>query len=67
MKRITVAYWHLHEYKEIGIPHVTEYDYSTEKRTELINHILDKGFNVMTQQTKENIIIWIDNKRFGQG
>jgi hypothetical protein len=76
MKKIVVAYWYKYFYDipgdlitfscETGIEHNTKYEYSKEKRNEIIDLVLDKGLNVMCQRIGENLVIWIDNERFTQ-
>lgn len=66
MKKILVVYWTRTIEEYVGIKHNSRYEYTREKRNEIIDLILDKGFNVMLYQQPENLIIWIDNKRFTQ-
>jgi hypothetical protein len=66
MKTITVAYWSKFFYDITGIEHNTVYEYSKEKRNEIIDLVLDKGLNIMIQQLDTTLVMWIDNKRFRQ-
>ena len=67
MKTITVIYWHSPSLeKDVGIQNKTEYEYSIEKRNEIIDRILNVGLNVMILQNKEYMTIAIDNGRFMQ-
>ena len=66
MKTITVAYWSKFFYDITGIEHNTRYEYSIEKRNEIIDLVLDKGLNIMIQQLDTTLVMWIDNKRFRQ-
>lgn len=72
MKKIEVAAWRGYnkgdKIQGIGIKHLTKFNYSKEKRNEIIDKILDAGLNLKIQQSKilNGIIIWIDDKRFTQ-
>lgn len=66
IEKIIVADWKGYEDTRIGIKHLTEFDYSKEKRNESIDKILNAGLNLMVQQSKNNIIIWITDGRFTQ-
>lgn len=70
MKKIYVAYWFSHFVDEMGYKHNDEFDYSEEKRNEIINKALEKGISVMLRPVNnergEGIIIWLDKGRFGQ-
>jgi hypothetical protein len=61
MKKIIVSYWS-------GIKPNQEYEYSIEKRIEIVNSFLDKGLNIMLYQIddRKTLVIWIDNKKFQQ-
>lgn len=69
MKKIVVAYW-----KEAGlIPYFDnnyEFDYSIEKRNEIIQIIVEHGCSLMIRPniglTKDTLLIYIDKGRFGQ-
>ena len=65
MKTIVVAYWH-GKFSELNYEHNSEFDYSVEKRNEIIDDLISKGFSVMLKPGKDRLIIWIDNGRFGQ-
>ena len=68
MKKITVAYWYSILDDVTGIKANQQYEYSVEKRNEIIDLVLNKGLNIMLYQVddKETLIIWIDNKKFQQ-
>lgn len=66
MKKITTLYWRLSKFPDLNIEHKAEYPYSYEKRNELVDMILDKGYSVMLRSINNNLIIWIDKYRFGQ-
>jgi hypothetical protein len=68
MKTITVAYWYSHFEDITGIKHNQQYEYSIEKRNEIIDLVLDKGLNVMVYHVPntKTLIIAIDNKKFQQ-
>ena len=66
MKEIHIAYWYKGHEEKVGIPHNSIFKYSKEKRNEVIDQILDSGFNILLQQSNDVLIIWIDDKRFQQ-
>jgi len=67
MKKIIVAYWHGTMFKAVGIEHLQEYDYSDEKRDEIIDLALGNNLHIMMHKSKYNeLYIWIDNGRFRQ-
>lgn len=41
-----------------------DYEYSEEKLSEIILHVINKGYHVQTRGTEENLIVCIDNKNF---
>lgn len=71
MKKIVVAYWHRHDL----IPyfkHNCVFDYSIEKRNEIVQIIMDSGYSAMLrpnmkmEEEKDTLLIYIDDGRFGQ-
>ena len=66
MKEIIVAYWYGNLEDKVGIKRNTIYEHSVEKRHEIVDLVLSKGLNIMLFQTKERLIIWIDDKKFQQ-
>jgi hypothetical protein len=42
----------------------TDYPYSDELVSEIVLHVLSKGYHVQTRGTGESLIICIDNKNF---
>lgn len=69
MKKIVVAYWKEHNL----IPYFEnnyEFDYSIEKRNEIIQIIVEHGYSLMIRPniglTKDTLLIYIDKGRFGQ-
>jgi len=68
METITVAYWYGRLHDITGIEHNQQYEYSVEKRSEIVDLVLGKGLNLMLYQVNKgkNLIIAIDNKRFQQ-
>ena len=65
MKRIVIGYWHS-RFKELPYEHNQEFEYSEETRNQIINTILAKNYSVMLRPSEGQLIIWIDNGRFGQ-
>lgn len=67
MKKIIVAYWH-NTLKDLDYQHNQEFDYSVEKRNEIIDDILSKNYSVMLRplKTQNTLVIWISEYRFGQ-
>lgn len=68
MNTIVVAYWMGGTIEKVGIPHNSSCPYTKEKRNEIIDKVLDSGYNVLLQQQNntQTLIIWIDDKRFQQ-
>jgi hypothetical protein len=68
MKTITVAYWYGRLEDITGIMHNQHYEYSNEKRNEIIDLVLGAGLNIMLYQVPytKTLIIWIDDNRFRQ-
>jgi hypothetical protein len=69
MKKIVVAYWHRHDL----IPyfkHNCVFDYSIEKRNEIVQIIMDSGYSAMLRpkmgEDKDTLLVYIDDGRFGQ-
>lgn len=55
----------------LDLPATSEYPFSKEKRNELIDQIMEAGYNVCLQRVKpegrpEYLIIWYDKWRFQQ-
>ena len=68
MKKIIVAYWHGHKYKELIYEHNQEIQYSELIRNDIINDVLNNGYSVMIRpfNLDDEMIIWVDKGRFGQ-
>ncbi len=66
MKKIIVAYWTGSEIKAVGIKHKQLYEYSVEKRNEIVDLVLAKGLEVMMYKFSDSLCIWIDDGRFRQ-
>jgi len=66
MKKIIIGYWHLSKYKTLDYEQNQEFEFSKEKRNEIIDNVLEAGFNVMIRNGVEHCIIYIDNGRFDQ-
>lgn len=72
MEKIIVLYWHGSKYPEFDYEKNQEFDYTKEKRNEIIDTVIDKGFNVMLRHSLSDLNvkylqIWIDKKNFRQG
>jgi len=65
MKTITVAYWH-GKTKDFEYEHNTSFEYSNEKRDQLFNEIINKGYTVMAMPNGENLIMWIGKGKLTQ-
>ena len=65
MKRISIAYWHS-KVGNLPYEHLQEFEYSEEKRNEIINTVLAQNLSIMLRPMPDSLIIWIDNGRFGQ-
>lgn len=72
MENIIVRFFHgplpgLEEYKDKA-----EFPFSKETRNDIIDDIMEAGYNVLLQRTRpqsqeyETLIIWIDKYRFQQ-
>jgi len=66
MIEIYVAYWMGTMIESLNIPHKASFEYSEEKRNEIINLALEKNLQVMLYQISTTLIIMIDNGRFKQ-
>ena len=66
MEKIVVAYWMGQKVESIGYDHNEMFDYSIEKRNEIIDQVLNNGYQVMLYQVGESLCIWVDNGRFRQ-
>lgn len=68
MNTITVAYWYGRLDYITGIMHDQQYEYSIEKRNEIIDLVLGAGLNIMLHQVPctQTLVMWIDDKRFQQ-
>lgn len=73
MKKIIVAYW-FHSVRidqtDLEYSHGQEFEYSEEKKMEIINNILSKGYAIMIRANQgdngEYLNIWISKYSFGQ-
>jgi hypothetical protein len=69
MKKIVVAYW-----KERDLipyfEHNSEFEYSVEKQSEIVNIIIERGLSVMVRPNigtyQDTLLIYIDKGRFRQ-
>lgn len=68
MKTITTVYWMRDrpndDASKCGFMHHEVFDYTEANRNWIVGQILDAGLNVMIEQGKDGLIIWIDNRRF---
>lgn len=69
MDKIIIAYWKGSEIDTSSdfsdfYKHKEEYEYSKYLRSLIVEDILDKGYNVMTQKTETSLIIWISEGKF---
>ena len=69
MNKIVVAYWKEHNL----IPYFEnnyEFEYSPEKRNEIIGIIIESGYNVMTRSNvglnRDTLLIYIGKGKFSQ-
>ena len=60
IRTINVYYWSGGQPAGSEIPHNVLYPYSKEKRNEVIDYFLDRGFEVMIRKNKEFQIILVD-------
>lgn len=65
---LSIYYWgHDKTMKDsIGYEHNEEHEYSEAKLTEMILHVINKGYQVKTinHKTSDRVILCIDNKNF---
>lgn len=69
MKRMYVCHWIPNDKitKDTGFKNNDSFPYTIEKRNEIIDIVLGKGYNIMLKQvTNKALIILIDDKRFQQ-
>lgn len=66
MTDIIIGYWHFHKFEDLDYEHNQVFEYSVELRNNIINDVLNSGYNVMLYQNDTSLIIWIDKHRFKQ-
>ena len=67
MKEIIVVYWHGVMIESIGIEHNSSFEYSKEKRNEIVDLVIENKCQVMIYAPHDHqLVIWIDNGRFKQ-
>ena len=66
MKKIVVFYWAYAMCECVGIEHNTVFDYSDEKRNEIIDLVLKNKLNIMMYESDGYLAMWIDNNKFRQ-
>ena len=70
IKNIEIRYFHGHNtLPGLDLKNNTQFPYSKEKRNELIDTIIEAGYNVMIQTIIPSVpegyqVIWIDKYRF---
>lgn len=68
MKTITTVYWMggppSAAESKCGFMHHEVFDYTEANRNWIVGQILDAGLNVMIEQGKDELKIWIDTRRF---
>lgn len=65
-KQITVVYWHGKPLRNLTYNHNDTFNYSTKQRNTIIDNVLKAGYSIMLRPKESELIIWIDNGRFGQ-
>ena len=72
MKKIIIYYWYGKKIKDFDYEHNQEIPYSVEKRNEIIDEILNKGYNLMirshntSDMPSDSLVIYISLYSFGQ-
>jgi len=72
MKKIIIYYWNGKKINDFCYEHNQEITYSVKRRNEIIDEILNKGYNLMirSHNTKDipsdNLVIYISQYSFGQ-
>ena len=65
IEKIVIAYWKGSKYDDLHYEHNEEYDgFSETTAMHIIELIIRRGFNVMTQRTETSFIIWISDGKF---
>lgn len=64
-KKIIVSYWHS-PIKGVPYKHNEEFEYSNEKREEIISKVLALKCAVMLRDYGCELIIWVSEYSFGQ-
>ena len=67
-KKIIFAYWHSRKLPHIDIPHNSRMEYTHDLKIQLIDMCVNNGYSVMVRPANVDgeMIIWVDNGRFGQ-
>ena len=72
MKKIIIYYWNGKKIKDFDYDYNQEIPYSVEKRNEIIDEILNKGYNLMirshntSEMPSDSLVIYISLYSFGQ-
>ena len=65
MKKIIIGYW-INKLPGLKYNHLQEINYSLKNRNKIINEVLNLGYYIMLKKHNDNLIVWIDNKKFTQ-
>lgn len=65
MKTITVAFW-FSSIKEVPYDHHESFEYSVEKREEIIDTLLGLGVNMLLRKSDDTLFIYMSRGSFGQ-
>lgn len=64
--KIVIWFWANDKFEDLPYTHKQEFEYSEEKRNEIINTLLSNNYKVMLESGIEILYIFVDTKRFTQ-
>ena len=65
-EKIIIGYWDGVKIEDTPWERNEEIEYSTDMLNTIVHYTLGKGYNIMTQRTKDALIVWISKGRFIQ-
>lgn len=66
MKEIMIFYFYGTKFPKLKYQHKQTFQFSRRKRNQIIDKVMDAGYNILLQQSGECLVIMIDYKRFQQ-
>ena len=61
METIKISYWKLRKFDDLNYDNGTEFPYSEEKRNEIINDVLSKGYALMVIESGKFLRIYLNS------